>query len=283
MVSMASMICMCITLAVALLLPLVGLLVYALKYKKQGIVSAWFLGAAGFFVTQIIVRTNILGILGTQGWFLNFAQNNYIIYVLILAFTAGLFEFAGRFAVAKIMAKNLTYQRGFAAGLGHGGIEAILLIGMTYINNLLYAAMINSGMFKEVIAQSVALGVDVTPLYQVQDALINTASGTFLLAGYERILTMICHVALSLIVVYYVKEKQAFKGAVICIGLHTALDGISGLLSGLSTPYLGSLVSQNVTYVLVYVFLTVSAVVGLCYIRNIKGKMQGGSCKENEV
>lgn len=273
MVSSATIICMCITLSVSLLLPVVGLIVYGVRNKKQGVISAWFLGAAGFFVTQMVVRTTILSLLSTQEWYMAFAQNYYVVYVLILAFTAGLFEFAGRFAVAKIMEKNLTYKRGFAAGLGHGGIEAMVIVGMTYISNLVYVAMINSGSFDTIVEQTAALGADTTGLYQIKTALIDTVPTTFLLAGYERILTMIAHVALSLIVVYYVKNKEVWKGAVICISLHTMLDGVSGLISGLSTPYMGSVISQNTMYLLVYIFLTAVAVGSIFVIRSIKGKM----------
>ena len=241
--------------------------------KKQGVVSAWFLGAAGFFVTQMLVRTTILSILSMQPWFMTFVENNYVLYALILAFTAGLFEFAGRFACAKIMEKNVTYKRGFAAGLGHGGIEAMLIVGMTYISNLVYVALINSGSFDTIVEQTAALGVDVTSLYQVQDALLNTAPSTFLLAGYERILTMICHVALTLIVFYYVKNQNAFKGAAICIGLHTMLDGVSGVIMGLSTPYLGNVISQSTMYLLVYIFLTACAVGSVYVIGKIKKAM----------
>ena len=273
MVSTATIICICITLAVSLLVPVVGLIVYAVMNKKQGVVSAWFLGAAGFFVTQMIVRTTILSLLSTQEWYVAFLENYYIVYVLILAFTAGLFEFAGRFAVAKMMEKNLTYKRGFAAGLGHGGIEAMLIVGMTYISNLVYVALINSGSFAMIVEQTAALGVDTTALYQVEAALVNTTPATFLLAGYERILTMIAHVALSLIVIYYVKNKDVWKGTAICIGLHTMLDGVAGLISGLSTPYMGSVISQNTMYLLVYIFLTVFAIGSVYIIYKIKGKM----------
>ena len=274
MVSTATIVCICITLAVSLLVPVVGLIVYTVMNKKQGVISAWFLGAAGFFVTQMIVRTTILSVLSGQAWFVSFAENYYVVYALILAFTAGLFEFAGRFAVAKIMENNLNYKRGFAAGLGHGGIEAMVIVGMTYISNLIYVALINSGGFDIIVEQTAALGVDTTALYQVEAALLNTAPATFLLAGYERILTMICHVALSLIVVYYVKNKNVWKGAVICIGLHTMLDGVSGLISGLSTPYMGSVISQSTMYLLVYVFLTACAVASVYAICKLKKAME---------
>lgn len=274
MVSVATILCICITLVVTLLGPVIAFLVYALRNRKQGIVSAWFLGAAGFFVTQMLVRTTILSILSMQSWFVSFVENNYVIYALMLAFTAGLFEFAGRFATAKIMEKNLTYKRGFAAGLGHGGIEAMLIVGMTYISNLIYVVMINTGTFDLIVEQTAALGADTTSLYQVQDALLNTAPATFLLGGYERILTIVCHVALTLIVVYFVKKQNVWRGAVICIGLHTMLDGVSGLLMGLSTPYMGNVITQNTMYVIVYIFLTACAVGSIYVIAKIRKAME---------
>lgn len=145
MVPISTVVACVITLLVSLVLPIVVLIGFTAKNKKQGIVSAWLLGAAGFFVTQILIRLPILTVLQSQSWFAVFAQNNPFIYAFGLAFTAGLFELAGRYAVAKLMEKKLTWKRSLAAGLGHGGIEAILLIGMTYVNNLIYIAMINTG------------------------------------------------------------------------------------------------------------------------------------------
>ena len=49
----ATIAAMCVTLGICLFLPVIILLVYAFKNKKQGIVKAWFLGAAGFFITVI--------------------------------------------------------------------------------------------------------------------------------------------------------------------------------------------------------------------------------------
>ena len=48
MVSSSSMAAMGVTLFISMFLPLVVLLVFALKNKRQGIVGAWFLGALGF-------------------------------------------------------------------------------------------------------------------------------------------------------------------------------------------------------------------------------------------
>lgn len=270
MVSGTSIFFMWVTLFISLILPVALLIVYALKNKGKKIVSAWFLGAAGFFVMQVILRLPILSILSLMPGFQSFAENNYVVYILILGFTAGLFEVIGRLVVAKILSKNLTYERGIAAGLGHGGIEAIIIVGMTYINNLLYAGMINGGTFDITVEQTAALGVDVSSLYAVKDALLNTPSYLFGLAGYERLLTIICHTAMSLLVCYFVYKKQTMKGVLIALLLHTILDSVSGLISGLSTPYMGNVITENTGYVLVYGFLTIMAAISLVIILKVK-------------
>lgn len=270
MVSTATLVTVIITFCISTILPITVWIAYGLKNKGKGVWTAWLLGAAGFFVMQIIIRTPILSLLSFSTGFQVFVANHYVLYCLVLAFTAGLFEVIGRYAVAKIMSKSLTYEKGIAAGLGHGGIEAIVLIGMTYLNNLVYIGMINSGAFDGIVEQTAALGVDTTSLLAVKDALINTNSAVFLLAGYERILTMVLHVVLSLAVCYFVSKKQDIKGIVICLLCHWMVDFTAPLVNGMATEYVGNLLSQTMAYVIVYVFLTAVAVVSVVAILNIR-------------
>lgn len=270
-VSNSSIAAMCVTLFISMVLPIIVFIVYALKNRKHGVVSAWFIGAAGFFVTQIVIRVPILSALSLMPGFVAFAENQYVLYALMLGLTAALFEVAGRYASAKIMSKNLTFTKGFAAGLGHGGIEAIVLIGMTYVSNLLYVAMINTGAIEGVIAQTEAMGVDVSSeVYALVDTLVNGPAYLYLLAGYERILAMIGHVAMTLVVFYFMSKEETLKGIGICVLYHFVMDSMVVIIGGLATPYLGSVISQNVSYAITYVFLTVMAVIAILAIRKIK-------------
>lgn len=269
-VSNATIICICITLAITLIGPIAAYIIYGIKNKGKGVWLAGLIGAAGFFVPQVIIRLPILNALAASQGFISFAENNYILYCFILAFTAALFELAGRYAAAKLLRKNQSFERAFAAGLGHGGIEAIILIGMTYVNNLIYSVMINMNMFDSIVEQVEASGVDGTQLYFIKDALISTSSGAFLLAGYERILTVIAHIAMSMIVFYFVSRKEDMRGILICLGAHTCLDFVSGVTSGLSTKYLGSVVSQNVSYIITYTFITLFAAAAVVVIIKLK-------------
>ncbi len=275
MVSTGAFIGIIVTLVITLLGPIIAAIVYSVKNKGKGVWKAWLLGAAGFFVLQVLIRVPVLNVLGTFPWFQSFAEKHYLVYCLILAMTAALFEVVARFAVAKILQKNMNYQQGVAAGLGHGGIEAILLIGMTYVNNLLYAVMINSGAFDATVAQTGALPVPnmaelVEQLNQIKSALIETPSYAFYLAGYERILCVLFHTAMSLLVCYMVYKKKALMGVGIAFAAHFAVDFVSPVINGLATPYLGNVISQGTAYVFVYGILTAVAVGAVVIIGKIR-------------
>ena len=260
MVPVATTLCIVFSLLISLVLPVVLLVVFAAKRKKQGIISAWLLGAAGFFVTQILIRLPILTALSSRSWFIDFSQRHLFAYAFSLAFTAGLFELAGRFLVAKLLARNLTYRRGLAAGLGHGGIEAMLIVGMAYVNNLVYIAMINSGSFDAILAQTAAAGVDVTQLEMIRDQMLSASPALFLMAGFERILAMIAHIAMSMLVCYGVARKKAAPCVLLCLAIHTCID----LTAGLSL-----VLPQNTAYVIIYSILTAVAVFSLYVIREL--------------
>ena len=275
MVPVSTILACVVTLLICLVLPVIALIVCGVKHRKSGIVSAWFLGAAGFFVTQILIRVPILLVLQTQSWFLAFAENHLFLYAFIPAFTAGLFELAGRWAAAKGMRKNLTVHHSLAAGLGHGGIEAMLLIGTTYINNLVYIAMINTGSFDAVLAQTAALGVDVSQLELIRQQLLTVSPAIFLLAGFERILAMTAHTAMSMLVCYGVAHKCTGKAMLACLVIHTFIDFTAGI-----SLLAGNGLSQTAAYVIIYTILTAVAAASVLIIRELHRRWRAEPQKE---
>lgn len=264
MVPVSSILFCVITLLICLVLPIAVLVILSVKNKNQGIAPAWLLGAAGFFVTQILIRLPILTALEGQSWFLNFAQNHLFGYAFGLAFTAGLFELAGRFVVAKLMRKNLTCKRALAAGLGHGGIEAMILVGMTYVNNLIYIVMINSGYFDYLIAQTAGLGVDIRQLELIRSQLVSAVPALFLLGGFERILAMVAHTAMSMVVCYGVAHKKVLPCVLVCLGIHTFIDLTAGI-----QLLAGTVLSQTAVYVIIYTILIAVAGVSLWIMKEL--------------
>ena len=276
MVSTGAIIGIIVTLIVTLVGPLVAVIVYSVKNKGKGVWKAWLLGAAGFFVLQMLIRVPVLSVFGMFPWFQNFAENHYLVYCLILALTAALFEVVARFGVAKILQKNINYQQGVAAGLGHGGIEAMLLVGMNYVSNLLFAVMINSGAFDALYNPTMisfgAEGALNEQLYQIKTALVETPAYAFYLAGYERLLCVLFHTAMSLLVCYMVYKKKAILGVGIAFGAHFFVDFVSPVVNGLATPYLGNVISQETAYVLVYGILTAVVVGSVAVISKVRKK-----------
>ena len=269
MVSTASMIAIIITLFITLIAPVIVWIIYGVKNKGKGVWKAFVLGAAGFVLLQMVIRMPILNIVSLVPGFGTFVAEYYVVYCLILAITAALFEVVARFGVAKILQKKINYEQGVAAGLGHGGIEAILIVGMTYINNLLYAIMINSGTFVqtiEAVAATDTTGMAEAQLLAIQASLVEAPSYLFYLAGYERVLTVIFHTAMSLLVCYLVYKKKAVLGVGIAFVAHFLVDFIAPLINGLATPYLGEVISQGTAYVIIYSFLTVVAIASFVVI-----------------
>lgn len=251
-----------ITLFVSLILPLILLLVFALRNRKQGIVSAWIIGALGFFIPQMLIRLPILTLMAPQ--LTRLSQFSPLLYAFGLAVTAGLFELAGRILAARVMGNRLTPKRALAAGLGHGGIEAMVIIGISYINNLVYIAMIQNGTFDALLAQNASSPEVAAQLEQVRTALLTTSPAIFLLAGFERLLTMICQAAMSVMVCYGMASGKPGKYILLCLGLHTLLDCTAGI-----SFYIGKGLTLATGYFIIYTILTAAAILSIIILRTI--------------
>jgi uncharacterized membrane protein YhfC len=248
-VSTASMIAMVITLIICFGLP-IGLVIYF--YKKEGIaLVAVAVGALVFLVSQVLIRIPILSYLSTLQWYQEMAANLLII-ALFLSLTAGIFEEVGRYFGFKLfLKKHLSWKNGVAFGIGHGGIEAIVLAGFAYINNLVYSFMINSGQFAETIAP--ALGPEMSAYFISQ--LTEMPFYMFLVAGLERAFTIVVHIALSLVVLLAVTKGKTIY-LLYAILLHAAVNLPAVLIPGLG---------YNILYAELY--LLILAVIGVIFIK----------------
>lgn len=265
MISTSSILGCIFSLLVSLVLPIGFIIFYGIRHKGQGVVSAWILGAMGFVIPQLLIRLPLLQAIGAAEGAADFFARHFVLYSLALAVTAGLFEFVGRFAVARYIERKgrLNYHISLAAGLGHGGIEAIVLVGLTYVNNLVLLVMIQNGGFDALIAQTAAAGSDTAALLSARELLLGTSSTMFFLAGFERLLAMTAQAAMSLVVCYSVSQKRSWLGFGICLGYHTLIDTTCMLAS----PQLG--LSQSASYVIIYTILTAMALLALFVIRKI--------------
>ncbi len=249
MVGTASIIAMVITLIICFGLP-IGLVIYFYKKEKIALIAV-LVGAVVFLVTQVFTRIPLLSYLSTLEWYQQMAANLLII-ALFLSLTAGLFEEVGRYFGFKLfLKKHLSWKNGVAFGIGHGGVEAIALVGLAYVNNLVYSFLINSGQFAETIAP--VLGPEMSAYLVAQ--LTEMPAYMFLVAGLERAFTIVIHIALSLVVLLAVTKGKTIY-LLYAILLHAAVNLPAVLIPGLG---------YNILYAELY--LLVLTVIGVIFIK----------------
>ena len=82
----------------------------------------------------------------------NVLLDNIWLYAIYGGLAAGLFEETGRLAAMGLcMKKRLDKQNAIMYGIGHGGIEAILIAGLSGISNIISAILVNSGMLPTIL------------------------------------------------------------------------------------------------------------------------------------
>lgn len=217
MVSISSIIFMAVSAAISILLP-VGLVIY--MYRKEKIsIKAVFVGALIFILFQMVTRIPLLNYISTQEWYIKASTNPWFL-VLFLSLTAGLFEEVGRFLGFKLLLKGkLQWKNGIAFGIGHGGIESILLAGLAMINYIIYSVLINSGQFDTLIASQLPAAT----AEALRSALLTTPPPLFLLSGFERMLAITAHIGFSLVVLYGIINRKNIY-LLYAILLHALLD-----------------------------------------------------------
>ena len=263
MVPVSNIIACYVTLFISLLLPLFGGVLFLSLHRKEGLTSAWLLGVLGFFVPQMVVRTPLLQLLSPH--LADLSLTHPLVYGLGLALTAALFELMGRLMAARLLKNKLTFRRSLAAGMGHGGIESILIVGIAYITNLYYISLIQSGEFDSLLPLLSQVEGAAEQMETMRQALITTPWWMFLLAGLERLLTMVCHAGLSLLVCYSLHWGKALKGSLLCLAAHTVIDSAASV-----TLFVGQGLSQAGAYAIIYSILTLMAALSVWTILTIR-------------
>lgn len=260
-----------VTLFLGVAMPLIVAAVFAWKRREDGIWRAWVIGAAGFLVPQLIIRPLIIMALSGTGY-AAWAEGNPRLYIVVSACYAALLELAGRCAGAGLLRKDMTFTQALAAGMGHGGIESIILISVSYVNNLVMLEILQNGQLDAMIAEAAANGTDTAELTAAALAIQAPSAGLFLLAGLERILTMICQACMTVMVFYGFHRKQALSWLLKCFGIHFLIDCISLVNELVDTDYLA--------YIIIYTLLSIAAVLCLRLMLRIRRSWQAEACSK---
>ena len=173
------------TLVFSIALP-IGLMLF---FRKKGGKWTTFLIGAAIFVLFAMLLEPILHNLIFQTPLWSVLQGNVWLYGLYGGLAAGIFEETGRFLAFRLLLKKEREPiTALSYGIGHGGAEAILLVGMTMISNLVLAAMVSSG------------GTTDPVVLEAAAQLASTPAAMFLWAAVERAGAIALHLSLSVLV-----------------------------------------------------------------------------------
>ena len=178
-------------------LPIVFLLCAVLK--KAAV--AFLLGVLAFVSSQMLIRIPLLQLVAEQSNTYQFlAITKPILILLLLCLSAGVMEEFARWIMMRAFLKKQTIQQGVFFGLGHGGIEAILIVGIPVMLHLHLVS-----------------------------------SSDFWFSGVERLFAITIHVCLSLIVLIGVSRKQ-FRYVMGTIAVHTGINFTCAYVATIQSP-----------------------------------------------
>lgn len=182
---------------VTLIFPTVCL-IYSLKHQ---LLNSFLFGSLAFIISQLILRLPLLKLISNNS--LNYHQfqfNHLVLFSLLIGLSAGIFEEITRFLIMTYgLKQSHSFKDGVFFGLGHGGIEALIMIGIPTLLNIA--------------ATNLPQGL----------------ASTLFLSGIERTFAILLHVGLSVIVMWGVKEKKT-KYLFLAILIHTLTDSLAWII-----------------------------------------------------
>ncbi len=237
MVSVWSMVFMAVAALVCVAVPAAGMIVLATRKASDGTrahLHLWrpFLcGALAFFVSQVLTRLPLMAAVVPR---LPEPISGFLLSAPVASYTAGLFEETGRLVVMILLLKGFhRFVDGVAFGLGHGGLEAVLLVGLSTVSNIGLAVVINSGQWS-----SVAASMPPEVAQQMFKALTTTPPATFLLGGVERVAAVVLHVCCSLLVLWGVHAGRRLLAWAVAVLVHGSFNLVAVLLAPRMSLYL---------------------------------------------
>lgn len=223
-VPVLSIVCCAITALIAFGAP-VALTILCMRRSRHALMAVctgaicFILGA---LVLEQLFHSVMLGLFPVIG-------ENGMVYILYGCLTAGLFEETARLIGLRFLCKkqDASAVTGFACGVGHGGIEAILLAGMTMLSNLMVMISINAGSADSLLAGLEGESYDAAVAQLQQAAAIPPLE--FLAGGIERLAAITLHIALSMLIWMVVTKRLPLWGYALAIGLHALANLPAGL------------------------------------------------------
>ncbi|KZZ84054.1 YhfC family intramembrane metalloprotease [Bacillus sp. SJS] len=206
-------------LAVSVILPVAGYILLKKKYKIS--FRPVLIGILIFFVFANVLGGSFNQFILVTNKTTSQIADQPVLFAIYGGLSAGFFEEMGRFIAFTWLLKLYRERKdGLAYGLGHGGIEALLIGALGSIQMISLAILQNSGKLEETIA---AQNLPPKVLNQLTSALTELTFPLAFMGGLERAAAFFIQIALSLIVLYAVKNKK-YIYVLAAILLHALID-----------------------------------------------------------
>ena len=219
-----------ITIILMIAIPVAFFLIWRRKHREQTNISYLIAGAIGFIVSARMLEVGVHYLcLMTDNPVSRFINGSTVAYVLYGTIMAGVFEECGRYIVLKyIMKKNRTRENAVMYGIGHGGIEVLVVLLPTMIIYLVIAVLFTKG---DVAGALSTLKITEQTAASALPSVQAAASFNFALMALnviERLFAMLLHIGLSVIVYYSVvnSRKACLPAAIL---LHMLTDTFAAL------------------------------------------------------
>ena len=217
MIQTSSITAMAATGLICTLYPIVLLVLW--RKKTHAPVAPFFVGAGTFFLFALVLERLLHTVcLMTDNAISRTITNSVILYTLYGGFAAGIFEETGRFVAFKLMKRHDDRETAITYGIGHGGIEALLIVGVTMLVNVGLAAVFN----RTGAGPGDPTGVAAAALQSITPA-------SCAMATYERLVTVLFHIALSVLVFAAARRPGRLWLYPVAIVIHASVDFIAVL------------------------------------------------------
>lgn len=177
------------------------------------------IGAATFIFSQIGHLPFNWFVLHQSGWFDN---SSLVTLSIFLGLSAGTFEGVARYLTFRFWAKDArSWRQGLMVGMGHGGIEA-MLVGLLGSINFVILLGLREGQFQGILA---TVPVDQLTLVDRQiEALFNVPAPQAVYGAVERVFAIMLHLSASLLVLQAITRRQ-LRWLAAGILWHAFIDG----------------------------------------------------------
>lgn len=205
-----------------------GMMIYA-KKKLNASLKPFFVGCAVFIIFAMILESIMHNIVlrSSVG---ETIQNNIWLYALYGGFAAGVFEETGRFLAFKTVVKKSEKKLDSVVyGMGHGGVEALLIVGLSFIGSIVISVLINSGM-SDMLYQGVTEQAAIESVDAQIKSLTVTAPYMYLASILERVIAITYHISASVLVYAAARRGKIWLYPVMIL-IHALYDGAAVVIA----------------------------------------------------